>query len=314
MKYLRLGRSGLRVSELGLGTWTFGRETSEDDAFAMLDRFAEAGGNLLDTADAYNHGASEQITGRWLKSRGNREDMVLATKVYFPASDRVNDVGLSRKHILRAIDESLSRLGTDYVDLYQLHCADAGVRVDETLSALDDVVHAGKAQYLGVSNYTGWQLMQAVLTSKAEGCNHFASVQNEYNLLSRASEWEVFPAARELGLGVLPWSPLGGGWLTGKYQRGVNGPIAGTRVAETALSWQPDSWDQRGNEHTWTVIDAVLGIAQARGVPASHVALNWLLAQPDVAAPIIGARTLEQLETNLGCLTWALDAGEVGRP
>jgi aryl-alcohol dehydrogenase-like predicted oxidoreductase len=136
-------------------------------------------------------------------------------------------------------------------------------------------------------------------------------VQNEYNLLSRASEWEVFPAAREAGLGVLPWSPLGGGWLTGKYQRGVEKPIPGTRVAETALSWQPDSWDQRGNERTWVVVDAVLEIAQSRGVPPSQVALNWLRAQRDVAAPIIGARTLEQLEINLGCLTWMLTSDEV---
>jgi aryl-alcohol dehydrogenase-like predicted oxidoreductase len=308
---LRLGRSGLRVSEVGLGAWTFGRETSESDAFAMLDRFVELGGSLIDTADAYNAGGSEEIIGRWLQSRRARDEVVLATKVFFPTGVRANDVGLSRKHILSAVEGSLSRLGTDYIDLYQIHCRDAGVPVEESLSALDDIVHDGKARYLGVSNYTGWQLIQAVLMSMASGCNHFASVQNEYNLLSRSSEWEVFPAAREAGMAVLPWSPLGGGWLTGKYRRGTDGPIVGTRVAETALEWQPDSWEQRGNERTWAVVDAVSEIAQNRGVPPGQVALNWLRAKPGVVSPLLGARTLQQLESNLGCLEWVLNPIEV---
>jgi len=222
-----------------------------------------------------------------------------------------NELGNSRKHIVRALDDSLRRLRTDYVDLYQLHVWDPGVALEETLSTLDGLVRAGKVLHVGASNFLGWQLMQAWALGRIHGWEPFVSVQNEYNLLSRASEWEVLPVCREAGLVLIPWSPLGGGWLTGKYRRGVTAPIAGTRVAESALPWQPDSWEQRGNERTWAVVDALVGVAEARDVAPAEVALNWLRAQPDVCAPIVGARTLEQLEGSLRSVEWELAPEEV---
>jgi len=311
MGTVRLGRSGLRVSEIALGAWTFGRETAAADAFTMMDRFVELGGNLIDTADAYHQGGSEAIAGAWIADRNCREQVLLATKAHFPMGLLPNDMGLSRKHLVRALDASLHRLRTDYVDLYQTHCWDPGVAVEETLSTLNDFVRAGKVRYVGASNYSGWQLVQSVLLSRGRGWVEFVSVQNEYSLLSRGNELEVVPACADEGIGLLAWSPLGGGWLTGKYRRGVTGPLPHTRVAESAIAWQPDSWEQRGNESTWAVVDALLEVASGRGVPAAQVALNWARAKPHVVAPIVGARTLEQLETNLGCLDWELSAEEV---
>ena len=311
MKTVRLGRSGLRVGGLALGAWTFGRETDEGTACALLDLFVDRGGNFVDTADAYNDGRSEEIVGRWLARRGGRDQLVIATKVYGRMGPGPNALGLSRKHIVSAIDASLRRLQTEYIDLYQLHVWDPGVQLEETLSTLDGLVRAGKVLHVGASNFLGWQLMQAWALDRIHGWEPFVSVQNEYNLLSRASELEVLPVCRETGIVLIPWSPLGGGWLTGKYRRGVTAPIAGTRVAESALPWQPDSWEQRGNERTWAVVDVLLGLAEARGVAPAEVALNWLRAKPDVIAPIIGARTPEQLESSLRSVEWDLDPGEV---
>jgi aryl-alcohol dehydrogenase-like predicted oxidoreductase len=311
MRTVRLGRSGLRVSELALGTWRFGRDTDEATAFAQLDLFGDRGGNFIDSADVYGNGLAEEILGRWLASRRGRDGLVIGTKVWGRMGAGPNDLGLSRKHIVAAIDASLRRLQTDHVDLYYLHAWDPGVQLEETLSTLDGLVRAGKVLHIGASNWLGWQLMHAWGLARVHGWEPFVCVQNEYNLLSRMCDLEVLPACRETGLVLTPWSPLGGGWLTGKYRRGITQPTAGTRVADWLEPWQPDSWERRGNERTWEVIDALLDVAEARGVAPVEVAINWLRAKPDVVAPVVGARTVEQLESNLRSLDWELEAAEV---
>ena len=311
MRTLRFGKTGLRVSELALGSWRFGSDADEETSFAQLDLFRERGGNFIDSADVYGGGRAEEIVGSWLTSRGARDEFVVATKAWGRTGPGPNDFGSSRKHIVSAIDASLRRLQTDYVDLYFVHAWDPGVQLEETLSTLDGLVRAGKVLHLGASNFLGWQLMQAWGLCRIHGWERFVTVQNEYNLLSRASELEVLPACRETGLVLFPWSPLGGGWLTGKYRRAAAAPPAGTRVADWLESWQPDSWDQRANERTWAVIDELVGVAEARGVSPSQVALNWVRAKPDVVAPIVGARTLEQLADNLASVEWELEPAEV---
>jgi aryl-alcohol dehydrogenase-like predicted oxidoreductase len=311
MRTGRLGASGLRVSELALGSWRFGRETDEAAAHAQLDLFRDRGGNFVDTADVYGGGRSEEIVGRWLASRGARDEVVVGTKVWGRMGVGPNALGLSRKHIVSAIDASLRRLQTDHVDLYYVHAWDPGVQLEETLSTLDGLVRAGKVLHLGASNWAGWQLMQAWGLARIHGWEPFVCVQNEYNLLSRMCDLEVLPACRATGLVLVPWSPLGGGWLTGKYRREVTAPIAGTRVADWIEPWQPDSWEQRAGEKTWTVVDALLGVAGARGVAPAEVALNWLRAQPGIVAPIVGARTVEQLESNLRSAEWELEPSEL---
>ncbi|MFP4323110.1 MAG: aldo/keto reductase, partial [Anaerolineales bacterium] len=219
MEYRYMGRTGLKVSELCLGTMTFGRELDEKDSHAMLDRFAEAGGDFIDTADVYTRGVSEEITGRWLKNQ-KREDFIIATKVRFAMGDGHNEVGLSRKHILEGVEQSLRRLNTDYIDLYQVHAWDPGTPLEETLRTLDSLVTAGKVRYIGVSNFKGWQLQKAMDISHQMGLEAFACLQPLYNLLDRSLEWELLDVAQNEGLGIIPWSPLRGGWLTGKYRRG----------------------------------------------------------------------------------------------
>jgi len=310
MQYRFLGRTGLKVSEICLGTQTFGWGADEATAHALADRFVAAGGNFFDTSNIYNKGLSETMLGNWLKKRGNRSQMVIATKVFFPTGDGPNDTGLSRKHIMEQIDASLRRLQTDYVDLYQTHCWDASTPLDETLRALDDLVRAGKVRYLGASNYTPSQLMRAIMLSAQHGWARFDCLQPEYSLLVRSPEWELLPLCREEGIGVICWSPLAGGWLSGKYRRGEP-PPPDSRVGRA------DRWDdlpeQRESERTWRIVDALREIAAARGKTPAQVALNWLLQQPGVTAPIIGARTLEQLEENLGSVGWALTVEELAR-
>ncbi len=308
MQYRFLGRTGLKVSELCLGTQTFGWGADEATAYALADRFVAAGGNFFDTSNIYNKGMSETMLGNWLKKRGNRSQLVIATKVFFPTGDGPNDAGLSRKHIMEQIDASLRRLQTDYVDLYQTHCWDASTPLEETLRALDDLVRAGKVRYLGASNYTPSQLMRAIMLSAQHGWARFDCLQPEYSLLVRSTEWELLPLCREEGIGVICWSPLAGGWLSGKYRRGEP-PPPDSRVGRA------DRWDdlpeQRESERTWRIVDALREIAAARGKTPAQVALNWLLQQPGVTAPIIGARTLEQLGENLGSVGWALTAEEL---
>jgi aryl-alcohol dehydrogenase-like predicted oxidoreductase len=310
MHYRFLGRTGLKVSEICLGTQTFGWGADEATAHRLADQFVAAGGNFFDTSNIYNQGQSEMMLGSWLKQRGHRSRVVVATKVFFPTGDGPNDTGLSRKHIFDQIDASLRRLQTDYVDLYQTHCYDASTPLEETLRALDDLVRAGKVRYIGASNYAPSQLMRAIMLSEHHGWARFDCLQPEYSLLVRSTEWEILPLCRAEGLGVICWSPLAGGWLSGKYRRGQPAP-PDSRVG------RGDRWDdlpeQRESERTWRIVETLREIAAGRGKTPAQVALNWLLQQPGVTAPIIGARTHEQLEDNLGSVGWALTADELAQ-
>lgn len=299
MRYRTLGNSGCAVSELCLGTMTFGAETDEAGAHAQLDRFVEAGGNLIDTADVYSAGASEQIIGRWLASRPAdiSDSVVLATKGRFPMGSDPNAQGLSARHLTRALDDSLRRLGVDAVDLYQVHSWDPLTPLTETLRSLDGFIRAGKIRYYGLSNFTGWQLAKAVYTARAHGWAEPVTLQPQYSLIVREIEWEIVPAALDAGLGLLPWGPLGGGWLSGKYRRDQR-PTGKTRLGEDPGRGM-EAWERRGTERTWRIIEAVERIAEGRGVPMSRVALAWVTNRPAVTATILGARTLEQLDDNL---------------
>ena len=304
MEYRRLGRTGLRVSELCLGTMTFGNEADEDTSKEITARFVEAGGNFLDTANVYSRGISEEITGRIMKDY-DREEIVLATKFRFPMGDGPNDSGASRAHILAACEASLKRLGTEYIDLYQIHCWDARTPLEETLSALDDLVRSGKVRYIGCSNFTGWQIEKSVRISEREGLARFDCLQPQYSLVVRDIEREVLPVCREEGLGVIPWSPLAGGFLTGKYSRD-DAPPEGTRMA----SWQ-DTWQRHATPEKFDIVDRVVEIAESRDKKPAQVALNWCKDQPGITAPIIGARNLDQLENNLGATGWTLSEDEM---
>lgn len=307
MEYRRLGETGLMVSELCLGCMTFGREADEEASGRLVSRFLEAGGNFIDTADVYADGVSEEITGRALK--GVRDDVVLATKVRFPMGGGPNDVGLSRKHVIRGCEDSLRRLGTDYIDLYQVHCWDAATPLEETLSALSDLVRLGKVRYIGVSNFTAWQIMKGVSLGDALGLERFVCLQPQYSLIERNIEREILPACLEEGLGVIPWSPLGGGFLSGKYRRDAR-PPEDSRIAG-AEEWQEEYWDRRATERNWNTLDVVGSISEATGKSYAQISLNWLLRQPAVTAPILGVRTPEQLEDNLGATGWELDDDQV---
>ncbi len=310
MDYRFMGRTGMKVSELCFGTQTFGWGADEPTAHRMADIFVDAGGNFFDTSNIYNEGKSETMLGNWLAKQPDRSKLVIASKVFFPTGDGPNDTGLSRKHIMTQIDESLRRLKTDYIDIYQMHCWDSSTPIDETLSALDDLVKAGKVRYLGASNYTPSQLMHAIMLSEMKGWARFDCLQPEYSLLVRSTEWELLPLCEEQGIGVIPWSPLGGGWLTGKYRRD-EAPPPDSRVGR-ADRWD-DQPEQRESERTWRIIDVLLKIAEDRDKHPAQIALNWVKNRPGVTAPIFGARTPEQLESNLGCVGWALTEGEIAR-
>jgi aryl-alcohol dehydrogenase-like predicted oxidoreductase len=312
MQYRKLGNTGLVVSSLGLGTMYFGAETSESDAFNILDGFVEAGGNLVDTADAYVKTTSEQIVGRWLAARPSdiTDRIVLATKGRTPTSPDVNDAGLSRRHLHRALDASLSRLGVETIDLYQLHAWDPHTPVEETLRFLDEAVRAGKIHYIGLSNFTGWQLQLILSTAKSMGLQVPVTLQQQYSLLSRESEWEVIPAALHNGIALLPWSPLAGGFLAGKYQRGGK-PAADTRAGSESGLYQWVSNEYAQSNRNWATIGAVVRIAKEIGATPSQVALNWVGNRPSVTAPIFGARTVEQLHDNLGALDITLQPAAI---
>lgn len=306
-----LGASGCAVSTLALGTMTFGGETDEVGSHAQLDAFVAAGGTLVDTADIYTGGASETIIGGWLASRPAdvRDAVVLATKARFATGPGPDDLGLSRRHLQRALEASLRRLGVDCVDLYQVHSWDPVTPLEETLRTLDDMVRAGKVRYVGLSNFTGWQVQKAVAVAAAQGLEVPVTLQPQYNLLVREVEWEIVPSCLDAGLGLLPWSPLGGGWLTGKYVRDER-PSGATRLGE-----DPDrgveAYDRRSvQQRTWDVVDAVRGVAEARGVSMAQVALAWLADRPGVTSVILGARTLQQLGDNLGAAGLHLDREE----
>ena len=312
MQYRYLGRTGLKVSELCLGAMTFGRESTEEDSIQMLDCFLETGGNFIDTADVYSQGISEEILGRWLQGK-TRDDLVIATKVRFPMGPGPNDLGLSRKHILSGVEASLRRLQTDYIDLYQVHMWDPGTPLEETLDALHQLVRSGKVRYLGASNYAGYQLQKAIDLSRQMGAEAFSCLQPLYNLLDRSFEWELMPVCEAEGVGVIPWSPLRGGWLSGKYRRGMAGPPPDTRIEEAEKQGWSESWALYANERTWHVIDTLLGVATDVEKTPAQVALNWLLQKPTITAPIIGARTMAHLEDNLGASGWSLTSEQVTR-
>ncbi|WP_329013746.1 aldo/keto reductase [Streptomyces sp. NBC_00690] len=309
MRHRFLGSTGLAVSELCLGTMTFGRESAEPESHAILDRFTEAGGNFIDTADIYSAGASEEILGRWLKQR-RRDDLVIATKVRYGTGDSPNDRGLGRNHLIAGVEASLRRLGTDHIDLYQVHAWDPATPLEETLSTLDTLVKSGKVRYLGASNFTGWQLQKALDLSRQHGWERFVALQPLYNLLDRSTEWELIEVARHEGLGVIPWSPLRGGWLSGSIRRGATAPPVGSRV-ETAerLGWG-ESWSAYQDERTWRVLDALFDVSDRVGLTPAQVAVAWLGGRPTVTAPIVGARTLDQLDNLLGAAGVDLDPAD----
>jgi aryl-alcohol dehydrogenase-like predicted oxidoreductase len=310
MDYRTLGRSGAAVSNLCLGTMTFGAETDEPGSHAQLDRFVEAGGTLVDTADVYSAGVSEEIIGRWFADRPAdvTEPVVLATKGRFPTADEPNGSGLTTRHLTRALDASLRRLGRDSVDLYQVHAFDPWTPLEETLRTLDGFIRAGKIGYYGLSNFTGWQLTKAVQLATALGVAPPVTLQPQYSLLVREIEWEIVPAVLDAGLGMLPWSPLGGGWLSGKYRRDER-PTGDTRLGDNPERGM-EAWDRRGTEQTWDVISAVQDVAEARSVSTAEVALAWVTDRPGVTSTILGARTMEQLETNLAAADLHLSAEE----
>lgn len=308
MQHRKLGPSGTVVSKFALGTMYFGSETSEEDAFAIMDAYVEAGGNLIDTSNVYVGGVSEEIVGRWFKSRSRdvTDKVVFATKGRFGDDSDPNAVGLSRRYLHRALDGSLKALGVETIDLYQLHASDMHTPVEETLSFLDAAVRAGKINYVGLSNFTGWQLQLIVSTAKAMGAPVPVTLQQQYSLLSRESEYEMVPAAIHNGMGLLPWSPLAGGLLTGKYQRGGT-PAADTRAGSDNPLYQWVTAEYSESDRNWATIDEVVRIAKEIGATPAQVALSWIADRPGVAAPIFGARTLEQLEGNLGAADLALD-------
>jgi aryl-alcohol dehydrogenase-like predicted oxidoreductase len=308
MEHRFFGMTGLKVSELCLGTQTFGWVADEKTAHEALDLFVEQGGNFLDTANVYNQGRSEAILGSWLKKRGNRQSLVLCSKVFFPVGAGPNESGLSRRHIFQALEDSLKRLGTDHLDLYQAHCYDYTTRIEESLAAFRDLQAAGKVRHIGVSNWNASQLAKAILLGRQQYGLSIASLQAEFNLIVRSTEWELLPVCREEGLGFMAWSPLAGGWLSGKYRRG-QAPPENSRVG------RKDRWDdqpeQRENETTWKVVEALRQVARRNEKTPAQVALNWLLQKWEGIVPILGARTMEQLRDNLGAAGWKLGSGDI---
>jgi aryl-alcohol dehydrogenase-like predicted oxidoreductase len=290
MKHRHLGRSGLVVSRLALGTMTWGGDTPEDDAELQLRAFREAGGTLIDTADVYVKGESERILGRLLAKEGGREEVLIATKAFGSTGPGPMGRGTSRGHLLAALDASLARLGTDYVDLWQVHAWDHSTPLEETLTTIDAAVRSGRVRYAGVSNFCGWQLAKAAALSPTP----IVSAQLEYSLLQRGIEREVVPAALDAGIGLLPWSPLGRGVLTGKYRRGSVPPDS--RGASESFSTFVEPYLEDDRTH---VVDAVLTASDGLGVSPVAVALAWVRDRPGVVAPIVGARTAHQLAASL---------------
>jgi aryl-alcohol dehydrogenase (NADP+) len=310
MQYTNLGATGLTVSRLCLGTMTFGLQTEEDKSFGILDKAAAAGVNFLDTADVYplggdlgTVGETERIVGRWLK--GKRHQFVLATKCVGKMGDAPWNQGASRKHILDAVDASLQRLGTDYIDLYQLHSDDPNTPLDETIDALDTVVRSGKARYIGVSNFLAYRLARALGRADVKNKTRFVSMQPRYSLLFREIERELLPLAKEEGLGVIPYNPLAGGLLTGKHKPGV--PPEGTRftIGTAGARYQDRYW----NDKSFSKIDELRQMVSDAGLNLTTVAIAWVLANPVVTSAIIGASKAEQLNDTLNACEMKLDAG-----
>jgi len=316
MEHRQLGRSGLRVTALSLGAMTFGeakgfmKGVHSDDAEArrVFDAALDAGIDTVDTANVYSEGRSEELLGEWMK--GKREAITLATKCRFPTSGQPeamqpNHFGLSRASILWNCEQSLRRLRTDFIDLYQVHMQDRSVPIDETLQALDDLVQSGKVRYVGCSNYTGYRLTESLWAADKRGASRYEAIQLQWSLVTRDGERELIPAARTFGLGVMAWSPLARGFLSGKYRKGQP-PPPGTRLE----AWK-DSWAMTATDQNWRTLDAVQTVAQRRETTPAAVALAWLLARPELSTVIIGARTVQQLQDNLKALSVKLAAEDI---
>ncbi|WP_048644822.1 aldo/keto reductase [Nitratireductor soli] len=312
MEYRRLGASGLKVPALSFGTGTFGGSgplfgawgtTDAQEARRLLDICLDAGINLFDTADVYSGGASEQVLGAAIK--GRRDDVLISTKTTLPTGDGPYDAGSSRSRLIRAVDAALKRLGTDYIDLLQLHAFDAATPIQEVLSTLGDLVRAGKLRYVGVSNFSGWQVMKSLDIADRHGWPRYVAHQVYYSLVGRDYEWELMPLGLDQGVGALVWSPLGWGRLTGKIRRGQALP-EGSRLHDTASFGPPVA-----EEHLYRVVDALDAVAEETGKTVPQIALNWLLRRPTVSSVIIGARNEEQLRQNLGAVGWSLTPEQI---
>ncbi|PJF45027.1 MAG: aldo/keto reductase [Phototrophicales bacterium] len=304
MKYNRLGNSGLLVSELSLGTMIFGegktRSTSPEDAERIIHRYLDAGGNHIDTADVYADGRSEEIVGKAIGHK--RTQVTIATKVRFRRGDGPNDEGLSRHHILTEVHNSLRRLNTDYIDLYYMHSWDPLTPLEESLRTFEDLVQAGKVRYIGVSNFKAWQLMKALSLSDAKGWVRFVAAQYQYSLIKRDIEYEFSDLLLSEGVGLMPWGALGGGFLSGKYTRDQRPTDANLGRIATSPENEEETWARRNTERNWNILDAVGRIAEKYHVTYSQVALAWMLHKPYLSSIIIGVRTMEQLEDNLGAI------------
>ncbi|MER5727230.1 aldo/keto reductase [Streptomyces sp. NPDC002138] len=314
MEYRRLGASGLQVPALSFGAGTFGGKgplfgawgtTGVEEARRLVDICVDAGITLFDTADVYSDGASEEVLGAALK--GRRDQVLISTKAGLPTGDGPRDAGSSRARLITSVDGALRRLGTDYIDLFQLHAFDAGTPVEEVLSTLDDLVRAGKIRYLGISNFSGWQAMKSLATAERRGRERYVAHQVYYSLIGRDYEWELMPLGLDQGLGAIVWSPLGWGRLTGKIRRGRPLP-AGSRLHDTADYGPPVE-----DEHLYRVVDALADIAEETGKAVPQIALRWLLQRPTVSSVIIGARNEEQLRQNLGAVGWTLTPEQMAK-
>ncbi|MCG3181270.1 MAG: Protein tas [Phycisphaerae bacterium] len=292
MKQVNLGRTGLKVSDVCLGTMTLGREADAATSEAILDCAFERGITFYDTANSYSAGASERVLGAWLAKRGLRRQIVLATKVRSRMDDRPNEVGLSRRTIMQHCEDSLSRLGTDWIDLYQCHSFDDSTPLEETLRALDDLVRQGKVRYVGCSNFAAWQVAKGLWISDRLGLEKFVCLQPMYNLLKRSPEAELLPLCLDQGIGVIPYNPLAGGFLTGKYSR--------DRIPDKTRLADNDMYRKRFlSQRNFEILDRFLAEAERRGVSPAALSLAWVRAHPAVTAPIVGARTVEQLKDSL---------------
>jgi aryl-alcohol dehydrogenase-like predicted oxidoreductase len=314
MNYRRLGNSGLKVSALSFGAGTFGGSgplfgawgnTDAREARRLIDICLEAGLNLFDTADVYSNGASEEVLGEAIK--GRRNEVLISTKISLPMGDGPNEAGSSRLRLIKAVEDALRRLGTDHIDLLQLHAFDAGTPVEEVLSTLGDLVRTGKLRYVGASNFAGWELMKSLATAEKHGLPRYVVHQVYYSLIGRDYEYELMPLGHDQGVGALVWSPLGWGRLTGKLRRGQKLP-EGSRLHQTAAFGPPVD-----DEHLYEVVDVLDDIAEETGKSIPQIAINWLLQRPTVSSVIIGARNEDQLRQNLGAVGWSLTAEQIAR-
>lgn len=293
MEYRSLGRTGVKVSQYCLGSMMFGFKTDKAESIEIIDHALAQGVNFVDTANVYAGNESERIVGEALARPGKREHTILATKAFMPQGDDRNDRGPSRRHLIKACEDSLARLKTDWIDLYQMHRSSANVPIDETLRALDDLIKAGKVRYIGSSMFPGWQLVESLWVAKELGLNRFVCEQSAYHLLDRTAEREVIPAAQSFGMAVIPWGPLCGGLLSGKYQRGQ---------APSDARWQDgkDNFNRSATPLAWDTLELLATMAEGKGCTMSQLALAWCSSQPGITAPIVGPRTVEQIQDNLG--------------